>query len=259
MAASERIALSIVVPLYNEAGALPELVRRCSLAARRLTPQFELVLVDDGSTDGTAALLAWLGSDPNLGPTLRPVHLATNAGQYAATIAGLRAAHGECVVVLDGDLQDPPELIGSLMRALAMHSQTNIAFAVKTARADAAWMRLACGVLGAMQRWLAPLPTVRGAGSFCAMRRAVALRVLAQPIANANLGAVLAVLDEPYSVVTYAKQARAHGNSRVGLFGLFSEAWGSLAVTGALRRLAWLAAACALVVATAALAFARSQ
>ncbi len=254
MAASDCVALSIVAPLYNEAETVTELVRRCATAAAAVTARFELIPVDDASTDATGALLRALAADARYRSTLRPVHLAVNGGQYAATVAGLRAARGDCVVVLDGDLQDPPELLCTLTDALARHKRATVAFAVKVAREDAAWMRLACAGLQALQRWLAPVATVRGAGSYCAMQRQVVQRVVRHPVRNANLAAVLAALGEPHTVVPYAKQPRAHGDSRVGAFGLFCEAWGSLAVTGALRRLAWLGGALALAATTAAMA-----
>src|SRR5690606_36712258 len=102
--------LSFVVPLYNEEENLPEL-------RRRLTPLLdqysaEAVLVDDGSRDRTAELMDELaGADPRF----RAVHLSRNFGHQAAVAAGLQYSRGRAVVVMDADLQDPPELVPQLV------------------------------------------------------------------------------------------------------------------------------------------------
>ena len=99
---SEAIELSVVVPVFNEAKILDELVTRCLRASREADARFELVLVDDGSTDDTPQVLAALASDASL----RVVRLARNAGQFRATQEGLRQARGALVAVLDGDTHE---------------------------------------------------------------------------------------------------------------------------------------------------------
>jgi len=102
--------LSVVIPVFNEIDVLPELHRRLSAALAR--EDFELVLVDDGSTDGTrAALLRLRAADPRT----RPVFLSRNFGHQAAVTAGIDHARGQAVVTIDGDLQDPPEVIPRLL------------------------------------------------------------------------------------------------------------------------------------------------
>ena len=129
------VRLSVVVPVYNEAGVLKELVERCSLAARdAVGASFELLVVDDASDDRTPEVLRELSN-----PRLRVVRLEQNSGQYGATRAGLKAAAGEWVVVLDGDLQDPPELIPKLFDAAR---ESDCVFAIKTARAETGFLRL---------------------------------------------------------------------------------------------------------------------
>jgi glycosyltransferase involved in cell wall biosynthesis len=107
--------ISVVVPAFNEAPNLPALVREVEEAVSPLGDPWELVVVDDGSTDGSAALLKNLqaGSSP-----LRLVRFARNAGQSAAFLAGFEAARGEVVVTLDADLQNPPEEIPKLVERI---------------------------------------------------------------------------------------------------------------------------------------------
>jgi glycosyltransferase involved in cell wall biosynthesis len=112
----ERAAtLSIVIPLYNEAGNVDELLRRVTTVVRSLPEppsDYEIICVDDGSRDATRErLLAAAHIDPHL----RVLSLSRNFGHQIAATAGLDAARGDAVVLMDGDLQDPPELIGAFL------------------------------------------------------------------------------------------------------------------------------------------------
>jgi glycosyltransferase involved in cell wall biosynthesis len=107
--------LSIVVPLYNEEGNVARLVERIVAAAERLPgkPLYEIVLVNDGSTDATATKIrAEMASRANI----VFVNLSRNFGHQLAATAGVDIARGEAVVLMDGDLQDPPELIEAFVR-----------------------------------------------------------------------------------------------------------------------------------------------
>lgn len=224
--------LSVVVPLHNEGAIVAELVRRLQAALGEVSGATELVLVDDASTDETPRLLSELGG-------VRVVTMSENVGQFRATCAGLSAAKGEAVLVLDGDLQDPPELIPALLAALGGHA---LAFAVKTERRDPLWFRLGRAgyrALATLGRGAPP----SGAGSYCVMTRALAHEVAASPWSSANLSAVavsLAPETTEWPTVPYAKAERYDGRSRVGPLGLIREALGSLRVLGATPRLALL-------------------
>src|SRR4051794_36382677 len=98
--------VSVVVPVFNEREVLGELHRRLEAALTGV--EFELVLVDDGSQDGTAEVLAALAESD---PRARVIPLSRNFGHQAAIPAGLDHARGDVIVMLDADLQDPPELI----------------------------------------------------------------------------------------------------------------------------------------------------
>ncbi len=108
--------ISIVVPLYNEEGNVDELVRRIADAAKNAlleTETFEIVAVNDGSRDGTLTRLRRLLREY---PSLRVVDLSRNFGHQVAATAGLDAALGDAVILMDGDLQDPPELISEFLK-----------------------------------------------------------------------------------------------------------------------------------------------
>jgi len=107
-----RPLLSVVVPVYNEVETLPEFHRRLTGALEGLDLDTEIVYVDDGSADGS---LAWMRSMAQTDPTVRAVSLSRNFGHQIAVSAGLDLAAGDAVVVIDSDLQDPPELIAKLV------------------------------------------------------------------------------------------------------------------------------------------------
>jgi len=112
----EALALSVVVPLFNEAASLTALVEQLLAALRPLNLPFELVLVDDGSRDGTGEALQELSSTI---PELVAVLLRRNYGQTAAMAAGFDASQGQVIVTLDGDLQNDPADIPLLLNKLA--------------------------------------------------------------------------------------------------------------------------------------------
>ncbi|MEO8601953.1 MAG: DegT/DnrJ/EryC1/StrS family aminotransferase [bacterium] len=236
--------VSIVAPVYNEARVLPELAARGLHAAARRGVSVELVLADDASTDASAAVLADLARDTRV----RPCRLARNGGQFRATQAGLRAARGDWVVVLDGDLQDPPEHIAELIAALAAAPPQVLAvLAVKSQRHDPRLFMAGLFVFHRLQHALGRVRVPHGAGTYCIMRRSIAERIARAGLRRANLAAVLAVAVRQaggeLSTISYEKAARYDGSGRVGWRGLIGEGLESMAVTGALPRLLGLNAA----------------
>lgn len=112
--------ISVIVPAMNEAACLPQLVAEIAGALRPLTwssrlAGFEIVLVDDGSTDATPEVLHVLADDF---PELHPLRLTRNVGQSAATVAGIRVARGDYIATLDADLQNDPADLVVLWKAL---------------------------------------------------------------------------------------------------------------------------------------------
>ena len=107
------LELSVVVPVFNEARGLPDLIRELTAVAEGLEVPFEIVLVDDGSMDETWSVIRSLSQHH---PELMPVRLIRNFGKEAALTAGLAASRGRAVVVMDADLQHPPSLIPEMYR-----------------------------------------------------------------------------------------------------------------------------------------------
>ena len=125
-------ALSIVVPCFNEEPCLVELHRRLSAAARAaVVDDYELVLVNDGSRDGSWATMQQLAEDD---PRLVAVNLSRNHGHQLALTAGLDLCRGAAVLIIDADLQDPPELLGDMLAAMR-ESGADVVYGVRRSRA----------------------------------------------------------------------------------------------------------------------------
>lgn len=131
-------AISIVIPIYNEALNLPNLVSRVGDALARTGKPFELICIDDGSRDDSAAILAQLAEQT---PWLKPRFLIRNYGQTAALQAGFDIAQGEYIVTLDGDLQNDPDDIPSLIEKMENSPEIDMISGWRKERQDAALSR----------------------------------------------------------------------------------------------------------------------
>ena len=128
--------LSVVAPVFNEEATIREFYGRVCSALEGLT--FELVLVDDGSRDGSAAALEEIAvADPRV----RVVYLSRNFGHQTALTAGLDHASGDAIVMLDADLQDPPELIVTMLDH--WRAGCDVVYAVRQQREGESWFKLA--------------------------------------------------------------------------------------------------------------------
>jgi polyisoprenyl-phosphate glycosyltransferase len=167
--------LSIVIPVLNEAPTIPELVRRLRNALSDLA-DFEVVFVNDGSTDSTGPLLRRLQDDDK---RIKSLHLARSFGHQSAIVAGLRAAGGDAVVVMDGDLQDSPDVIGQFVAK--WREGYDVVYAVRSHRQEG-WRkrtayRIFYRVLAAISQVGIPLDS----GDFCLMDRRVVDTLNAMP------------------------------------------------------------------------------
>jgi polyisoprenyl-phosphate glycosyltransferase len=128
---------SIIAPVYNEAESLDPLYRRISEVLESSGETWELLLVDDGSTDGSSAIIRDLGQKDSC---VRPVIFARNFGHQLAVTAGLDYARGDAVVIIDADLQDPPELIIEMIKK--WREGYEVVYAIRSGREGESWFKL---------------------------------------------------------------------------------------------------------------------
>src|SRR3989454_10212026 len=170
---SAPLDLSLVIPVYNERDNLPVLVEEIdrALAARR--GRYEIVAVDDGSTDGSLDVLKALKREH---PEVRSVAFAANAGQTAAFAAGFGAAGGRVIVTLDADLQNDPADIPVLLAELERSGAAAVA-GCRVDRQDSGWKRLQSRIANGVRNRL-NREAIRDTGCSLKAFRAEALRAL---------------------------------------------------------------------------------
>jgi polyisoprenyl-phosphate glycosyltransferase len=127
---------TIIAPVYNEKESLPELYRRVSQVMSSTQESWELILVDDGSTDGSTDEIRSLAEKDK---HIQPVIFARNFGHQIAVTAGLDYSRGDAVVIIDADLQDPPEVILDLIAKWKENYQ--VVYAVRTEREGETWFK----------------------------------------------------------------------------------------------------------------------
>jgi undecaprenyl-phosphate 4-deoxy-4-formamido-L-arabinose transferase len=159
--------LTIIVPVYNEADTIGELYRRTTAALDSGPRTYELVFVDDGSTDATFAELERLHTAD---PRVRAVRFKRNFGQHPAMHAGFARARGNVVVTMDGDLQNAPEDIGRLVEAV--EAGADVASGRRAARHDSWGRTLPSRLINGMLRRFTGVPISDFGCAFNAYRRA---------------------------------------------------------------------------------------
>lgn len=210
---TERPALSVVIPCYNEAETLEPLLRRTEQACASCTKSFEILLVNDGSTD--ASLPRLLALKPAY-PQLAILNLSRNYGHQAALTAGLAYAQGARVLVMDADLQDPPELLPAMMQAL--DDGAEIAYGQRRSRAGESGCKRACAFLfyRLLDR-LSETPLPQDAGDFRLMSRRAVDLLNALPERNRYLRGLTSWLGLRQTPVFYDRAPRIAGLTKYPL------------------------------------------
>jgi dolichol-phosphate mannosyltransferase len=166
---SDEPLISVVVPVYNEHESLPALHEQVCGTFAGLPYRLELVLVDDGSRDGSTEMIREMaGRDPRI----VGLRLSRNFGHEAAIEAGLRAATGDALIVMDADLQDSPDALPRLLDE--WERGADVAYAVRRERKEGPLARLAFSAFYRMARRVMSIDLPRDAGPFCLIDRQVA-------------------------------------------------------------------------------------
>jgi polyisoprenyl-phosphate glycosyltransferase len=211
---SQSVILSVVTPMYNEREAVDHFVARLRPVLDGLDVPYEVVAVDDGSSDATVARLVQLREE---WPRLRVVSLRRNVGHQTALAAGLAASLGAFVVTIDADLQDPPEVIGEMLAA-ARTGDVDVVYGVRGDRStDTKFKRKTAGVYyWTMRRLVGPWVS-DNAGDFRLMSRAVVDVLNALPEQRPVYRLVVPSLGFRSAEVTYARAQRVAGETKYPL------------------------------------------
>jgi dolichol-phosphate mannosyltransferase len=203
-------ALSVVAPCYNEQETLPAFVGRMVAACRAVAgDSFELLLVNDGSRDATWARIQELAAQT---PGVVGVNLARNYGHQLAVSAGLKLARGARVLIIDADLQDPPELLAEL--SARMDEGYDVVYAQRRTRAkESAFKLLTADLYYRLLASLSETPIPRNVGDFRLMSRRAGDRLNALPAQDRFLRGMVAWLGGRQTEVLYDRDPRYAGET----------------------------------------------
>lgn len=200
--------ISCVVPCYNEAENLCSLLPTLRSRLASLAPRWEIVLVDDGSTDATGSHLPeWTRM-----PGVRVLRLSRNFGKEAALTAGLQAAVGQVVVTMDSDLQHSPEMLGTFVRHWC--AGADVVYAVRTQRdSETVFKQLGTRWFYRLMNGGGRFKVPAGAGDFRLMDRKVVDALLSLPERNRFMKGLYAWVGFEAVAVPYVPEERRHGHT----------------------------------------------
>jgi polyisoprenyl-phosphate glycosyltransferase len=203
--------VSVVAPMHDEAETVTRFHERVSAALEGET--WELVVVDDGSRDGTGARLAELSESD---PRVRVVVLSRSYGHQAALTAGLEHARGDAVVMLDGDLQDPPEVITEMLER--WREGSDVVYAVRSDRpGETPFKLITARWFYRLFRRLTDVELTADSGDFRLMSRRALDALLAMPERNRFLRGMSVWVGFTQTAVPFAREARSAGRTKYTL------------------------------------------
>jgi glycosyltransferase involved in cell wall biosynthesis len=218
--ASSRRSLSVVVPVYNESEVLPEFHRRLAAVLDALGRDTEIVYVNDGSTDDSLALLAALH---HADPRVAVVDLSRNFGKEIAMSAGLDHAGGDAVVVIDADLQDPPEHIPDMIRE--WEAGHDVVLMRRRSRAQESWLKKATA--RAFYRAIGKLGTIEipeNVGDFRLLSRRAVAALRRFPERSRFMKGLFAWIGFPCRELEYDRDGRFAGATKWNYWRLWNFA-----------------------------------
>ena len=216
--------LSLVIPIYNEEKIIDTLFNETTCALEQITHDFEIICVDDGSQDNSLQkLVTYHHQDPRL----KVIALSRNFGHQAAYTAGLDYAQGDYVVMMDGDLQDPPELIQEML-AKAEAEHLDIVSGKRVSRQEKIPKRLLIYGFHFIFDKLSGLQDLQDTGNFALMNRRAIDALLSFKEKNRYLPGLRSFIGFRQGAVQYERRSRFEGKEKMNLSRLFKLAFDAI-------------------------------
>lgn len=213
---SQRVDLSVLIPVYNEQEVLPLLFERLYPVLDALGKSYEVLFVNDGSSDDSGVRLSQqFEQRPDV---TRVVFLSSNAGQHAALIAGFQRALGDSIITLDADLQNPPEEIPAIVAE--MDKGFDYVGSIRASRSDRAWRHVASRMMNTLRE---RITNIRMTDQGCMLRgysRGIALEIADSNESRTFIPALAYLYAARPTEITVAHEQRAAGQSKYSLFKL---------------------------------------
>jgi polyisoprenyl-phosphate glycosyltransferase len=208
--------VSVVLPVFNEAHVLNELLRRVITALQTAGVQQEIIFVNDGSTDASPRLLDRLARRHS---QVRVIHFSRNFGHQAAVQAGLAHAQGDAVVLMDSDLQDDPEAIGRFLTE--WQAGNDVVYAIRSERREQWWKRLLFAVFHRTMSTIASVNIPCDAGNFSLIDARLVRQIVELGECDRYLPGLRSWVGFKQQGVPVRRHARYDGKPRVSLTGLW--------------------------------------
>lgn len=209
--------LSLVIPVYNEEGLIDELVMRAVSAIESFTAEYEIIFVDDGSSDLSLPKLLLYQQKNN---RIKVLSLSKNFGHQAAFTAGLEHAEGDIIAMMDGDLQDPPELLKP-MYAKIQNEEYDIVSGKRNGRKGKRHVTVFTLIFHMLFKKMAGIQNMENAGNFSMMKRAALDALLSMKEKVRYLPGLRSFIGFKQGFVEFVRNERVRGNSKMNFSKLF--------------------------------------
>ena len=200
--------LSIVVACYRDAGSVKEMYRRLTSTLANVTTRYEIIFVNDNSPDNAAELLSEIASEDT---RVTVITHSRNFGSQMAFTSGMRQSIGEAVILMDGDLQDPPEVIPALIAEF--NQGYDVVYGVRASRDETPWMQATRRWFYRIYRGLSYVDVPLDAGDFSVMSRRVVDCILLMPERDRFLRGLRSWVGFRQTGVPYTRAERFAGES----------------------------------------------
>ena len=207
-----RPELSVVIPVYDEEENLPALYARLSMVLNQIGPNYEIIFVNDGSRDASAGILNSLAAQDQ---RVLVIELARNFGHQIAISAGLDFARGNAVIVMDADLQDPPEVLPSFIAK--WREGYDVVYAIRERRKEGWFKRAAYAIFYRLLQRVATIRIPLDSGDFCVMDRRVVDLLVRMPERNRFVRGIRSWVGLNQIGLAYERHARYAGKSQYTL------------------------------------------
>lgn len=217
--------ISVIIPIFNEELLIDELAKRTINALQNITNDFEILFVDDGSQDNSLPILLKLNK---IDKRCKVLQLSRNYGHQAAYTAGLSVAVGEYNVLMDGDLQDPPELIGEMYNKLIEDKDVDVIFARRKSKKESINRRFFMSLFHGIFSRIIKSDSVDSVGNFSAFRKSVREAILAYPEKLRYLPGIRAHVGFVQEFIYYDRDERYAGRAKMNFVKLVNLALDAL-------------------------------
>ena len=226
----ERRSLNLVIPVFNEIEVVAALLERSIAVCEKTEMDWRIIFVDDGSQDGTTEWISnachqhvrSVSKEDRSGKRISLVKLSRNFGQSAAILAGLEQTDSDCVVVMDGDLQDPPELISDMIDRWKAGDQ--VVVAQRASRDETFFRGLGFSLFHFLFQRISDLTVPHQTGNFCLLDQVVVDAICELPESHRYFPGLRALVGFRQSTIVFDRPVRAGGVPKQSLSRLFQYA-----------------------------------